>query len=242
MNRSRFLRFASVLAVSALAAGSASAAPPAHTTVRPGGAGPRPGSPTPAPGGGYRPNYSPAPYNSGPRIVIGVGIGSGYGYGSPYNSFYSGGVPYNSLGYGYPSQFRGSNYGSLGVPAIPGIYYPPARLDPNFPGFPTEPLDNPPTPLPLPLPPGTPNATTVGVAGTSAGTPATIIVVASDGAKVTFDGIDTDQTGTRHSFTTKPIAPGVEKRVSVKVDGPGGPATLTIGVRAGEKATIDMRK
>ncbi|MFM8271660.1 MAG: TIGR03000 domain-containing protein [Gemmata sp.] len=191
------------------------------------------------------------PYNYGSRVAIGIGIGSGYGLygppiGRPYNSFYAFGVPYNdgygSLGYGYPSGFRGSNYGTFGVPLNPGTYYPDPqyRAVPQSP-YPIEQVPAPqpagdPNPVPLPLPPNGAGA------GATEGTPATITVVASAGAKVTFDGIDTEQTGGRHSFTTRPIAPGAEKRVSIKVDGPGGPSTMVLSMRAGEKATVDMRK
>ncbi|HEY1190097.1 MAG TPA: TIGR03000 domain-containing protein [Gemmata sp.] len=170
------------------------------------------------------------PYNSGYRggVFIGIGSGLGYGYGS--------GLGYGNLGYGYGGYgysggygYRNYGYNSLGIPAIPGAY-----IAPSYSVVPSQPLDPQPLdPQPLPLP--VTNAT-----GEAA--PATITVIASDGAKVTFDGIDTNQTGTRHSFTTRPIDPGAEKRVSVKVDGPGGPATISIGVRAGEKATVDMRK
>ena len=71
--------------------------------------------------------------------------------------------------------------------------------------------------------------------------PATITVITSAGATVSFDGLASEQTGTRHSFTTKPIAPGVQTRVNVKVNGPGGPSSVSISVKSGEKATVDMR-
>ena len=56
-----------------------------------------------------------------------------------------------------------------------------------------------------------------------------------------FDDLASEQTGTRHSFTTKPIASGVQTRVLVKVNGPKGASSISIGVRSGEKATVDMR-
>jgi uncharacterized protein (TIGR03000 family) len=113
---------------------------------------------------------------------------------------------------------------------------PPAQpLDPN--------VD--PTPQPLPPPPGGVGATTgsttrpVAGSGTLSDTKtAKITVVTNEGAKVAFDGIESDQTGTRHSFTTRAIPAGTEIRVTVKADG----TTMSVGVRAGEKATIDLRK
>jgi|GEM_PF-6057518 len=161
---------------------------------------------------------------------LGYGLGSyggygGYGYGYPSYG-------YSSYGYSsYPSYGYGS---SIGVPAIPGVYSIPPQTVPSQPmTTPANPAD--PNPIPLPLPNGN-----NGNAGEPQ--PGTITVVTDEGATVTFDGIANDQKGTRHTFTTKPLAPGVETRVSVKVDGPNGPSTVSIGIRAGEKATVDMRK
>ena len=97
--------------------------------------------------------------------------------------------------------------------------------------LPAEPVVEPgagaePDPLPLPLP-------AAGEAST-----AKVTVVTNEGAKVTFDGIESDNAGTRHSFTTRPIPAGAELRVRVSVDG----STVRVGVKAGERATVDMRK
>ena len=228
-------RYLSTCSALALAAGVVSAAPPRHPGggAHPGGA--HMGAPHVAAGGAYHPHYATPYYGS---RNIGIGIGSGLygplGYGLGYSPFGYSGLGYNygaygsgPLGYGYPSGFRGSNYGnysSIGVPAVPGTYYP---SSPSYQLPQAQPQD--PTPLPLPAPAGDP-------------APATIIVIASEGATVSFDGLPPEPAGTRHSFTTRPLAPGAETRVSVKVDGPGGASTISIGVRAGEKATVDMRK
>ena len=87
--------------------------------------------------------------------------------------------------------------------------------------------------LPLPVPDNV---------NSGKGEPAVITVVTSEGATVMFDDLASEQTGTRHSFTTRPIASGVQTRVLVKVNGPGGASSVSIGVRSGEKATVDMRK
>lgn len=165
------------------------------------------------------------------------GYGLGYGgYGLGYGGYGLGYGGYGGYGYGYPSygysSYPSYGYGSsIGVPAIPGVYQIPPQTVPSQPMTnPANPAD--PNPIPLPLPNG----------NTGEPQPGTITVVTDEGASVTFDGIANDQKGTRHTFTTKPIARGVETRVSVKVDGPNGPSTISIGIRAGEKATVDMRK
>jgi uncharacterized protein (TIGR03000 family) len=92
------------------------------------------------------------------------------------------------------------------------------------------PFSGDPMPLPLPVP-----------ENGGKGEPATITVITSEGTTVMFDDIASEQAGTRHSFTTKPIASGVQSRVLVKVNGPGGASSVSISVRSGEKATVDMR-
>jgi len=190
--------------------------------------------------GGAHHSYYAAPY-SGSRAFIGGGYGYGglygpLGYGLGYSPFgYSGlnygGLGYGALGYGYgyPGSYSGSYSGSLGTPVIPNTYTAPYQYTPS------QPLVNPdpqPQPLPLPNQPG----------ATGEGQPGTLTVITNEGATVSFDGIDTKETGSRHSFTTKPIPPGTEKRVQIKVDGPGGPSTISVGMRSGEKATVDLRK
>ena len=182
------------------------------------------------PGGGARyvaPPYSGAHYGGGyyggtrSGIYIGLGTG-GLGYG---------GLGYSGLGYG-GGYYGGGNYGYgnlLGVPVVPGTYS--AQYPPLYQSQPLPPLNDPNAePVPLPLPNGP--------VPTGEAVPAKITVITSEGAKVTFDGIESDQTGTRHSFTTKPLSTSAEARVKVSVDG----ATISIGVRGGEKATVDMRK
>jgi uncharacterized protein (TIGR03000 family) len=126
-------------------------------------------------------------------------------------------VYYGGQGYGYGYRGLGYGYGGYGYAPGYGSYgYGPSLV--------------------VPVAPSTYPPLTIPATGVSAA--ATITVVTNAGAKVTFDGIESDQTGTRHSFTTKPIAAGAEARVQVKVDG----SSISIGVRAGEKATVDMRK
>jgi uncharacterized protein (TIGR03000 family) len=183
---------------------------------------------------GYGLGYGGLGYGLGSYGGLGYGgYGLGYGGSSYYGGVGSGALSYG--GYGYPA---GSG---LSVPAIPGTYYPqyqyvppptplmPPAIDPNAPD---------PTPLPLPAPGGTPSSTTTPVSGGGNVAVAKLTVLANEGAKVSFDGIASEQVGTRHSFTTKPIGKGVETRVQVKVDG----SIISIGVRGGEAATIDMRK
>lgn len=194
-----------------------------------------------APVGGYRPGYA-LPYNPGYR---GIGLGPGYGgfgygglgyggYGLGYGGYGLGGLGYGSR---YSSLGYGSGYGYSGL-AAPAVVVGGATSGPAFQLAPAQPLNA----LPLDPAPSDPNPQPLPLPAPGAAVPATVIVIASEGATVSFDGIDNTQTGTRHSFTTRPIEAGVEKRVSVKVDGPGGPATVTVAVRGGERATIDMRK
>jgi uncharacterized protein (TIGR03000 family) len=188
---------------------------------------------------GYRGGY----YGGGLGYGGGIGLyGLGYGLGySPLTSpgYYGGGYG-GGLSYGYGGYPSG---GSIGVPAIPGTYYPqyqyipPAQPAPTMPPA-VDPNAPDPTPLPLPTPNGgTPSATTALVSGGNTAS-AKITVLANPGAKVSFDGVASDQNGGRHSFTTKPLSKGAETRVQVKVDG----STISIGVRGGESATIDMRR
>jgi len=174
----------------------------------------------------------------------GIGLyGLGYGLGSSplYSSGYYGGGYGGGLSYGYGGY--PSAGGSIGVPAIPGTYYPqyqyvpPTNLGPVMPPA-VDPNAPDPTPLPLPNPDGgTPSSATTLVSGGNTAA-AKITVLANPGAKVTFDGVASDQNGGRHSFTTKPLSKGAESRVKVSVDG----STISLGVRGGETATVDMRK
>jgi uncharacterized protein (TIGR03000 family) len=243
----RLICFAALVAV-VLAADPVSAAPPAHSVpaVRPLGPATRPYNR--APGSFY--NYGVPSYSS-PRVVIRVGIGAGYGsglygplsYGLGYSPFgYSGltagGVGYGPLGYGYPRPVPGAMI-------VPPSYAVPSYLSPDPIPYrvipaPAEPQVQPPQsdpksdpePLPLPIPPSK----------NDEAAPATVVVVANEGVKVTFEGIANTDVGTHHSFITRPIAPGREVRVMVKVDGPGGASTFGVRVRAGEKAVVDLRK
>jgi uncharacterized protein (TIGR03000 family) len=244
------IRLGSAIAV-ALAAQTAFAAPPPHA----GGARPAPGpahvgaphmgAPHVGAPGGVRtvpvPVYRPAPYYGGygygyrSGVSVGIGIGSGYGYGSGlygplgyglgYSPFGYSGLPYGGVGYGalgYGYGYPSTRTIGLGLPATTGISVPYEYIPPQSPApWSTEPM-----PLPLPVP-----------ENGGKGEPATITVITSEGATVMFNDISSEQTGTRHSFTTKPIAPGVQSRVLVKV----GSSSVSIGVRSGEKATVDMR-
>jgi uncharacterized protein (TIGR03000 family) len=212
-------------------------------------AGPPPVRPAPAPA-------RPQPYPrysgySGTRVVIGVGIGGGYygsglygplGYGLGYSPFGYSGLNYGGLGYGplgYGYGYPGRSVGVIGVPVIPGSYYATPYQYQSIPvqPIPVQPMVSPdPQPLPLPSP------TIQPIKGIGEGKPGTITVITNEGATVTFDGIDTKEAGTRHSFTTKPIPLGSEIRVKVQVDGPDGASSISIGLRSGEKATVDMRK
>jgi uncharacterized protein (TIGR03000 family) len=189
----------------------------------------------PAPIGVVRPPVA-VPYYSGYRngVSIGIGVGSGLygplGYGLGYSPFGAYGWPYGGVGYGA----LGYAYGLpatrsivvVGVPVVSGVSIP-------NPYVPPQPSVGPGDPIPLPLPaPGT----------SGQAEPATITVITSPGATVSFDGLESEQPGARHSFTTRPITAGVTARVSVKVTGPsGGVSTVSISVKAGEKATVDMR-
>jgi uncharacterized protein (TIGR03000 family) len=185
--------------------------------------------------------------NFGRSVVFVGGFGYGgyglygpYGYGSGYGypSYYGGSGYYSSpsyYDYGYPN-----SYPYLSTPVVPGAYYPQ-----QYPYVPqaspmAPPVDPNAEPAPIPLPNGGNSGVgnTTLTSGGSAGSTAKVTVIASQGAKVSFDGIDSDQNSTRHSFTTKPIPAGVEVRVNVKVDG----STIAIRVRGGETATVDMRR
>jgi uncharacterized protein (TIGR03000 family) len=179
----------------------------------------------------------------------GYGLG---GYGLGYGGLGYGGLGYGYGGYGLGGYGDGLGYGSGysgGSLIVPNYSIPqssPVQPGPLLPysDQPNQPTD----PQPLPLPPlgaGQGASPAVGAGAQGAGAnPATdrntakITVITNEGAKVSFEGIESDQTGSRHSFTTKAIPPGTEIRVGVKVDG----SSISIGVRAGEKATIDMRK
>jgi uncharacterized protein (TIGR03000 family) len=247
---SHTIRLAAAAVFVALAFGAATAAPPG----RPGGAPPaRPASPPPAavrplPPVQSRPIYLP-PVTSGYRPGVSVGIsiapppgiytpglygpltyglgGSPFGYGG-YSSY--GAIGYGPLGYGYPN-----TYSIIGVPTIPRTYSVPITpIQPYQPLPPISSIIPEADPMPLPLPP--PGAAAPGAAGEA--NTAKITVISNETAKVTFDGIESEQTGSRRTFTTRPIAPGVQIRVRVQVDS----STISIGVKAGEKATVDMRK
>lgn len=257
MSLSTSIRLGFVAAL-ALAAQTAFAAPPPHTGARPAPAPARVGAPhvgapavrpVPVPAPAYRPVPAPAyrpapyygssyyggyPYRSG--VSIGIGIGSGYGsglygplgYGLGYSPFGYSGLPYGGVGYGalgYGYGYPSTRSIAIGLPATTSISVPYQYIAPQSSVVSGEPM-----PLPLPVP-----------ENGGKGEPATITVITSEGATVMFDDIASEQTGTRHSFTTRPIASGVQTRVLVKVNGPGGASSVSIGVRSGEKATVDMR-
>lgn len=227
-----FLSVALVSAAPPPGKGGGGAARPAPAAVRPA---PAPARPV-APATNFRPS------GGGTRVVIGLGLGGGglyspFGYSGGfggYSPLYSGlGSGYRYYGgLGYNSGYFGSSilpsYNYYSVPySVP--YSTPYQVLPAQPFV--EPIVEPePTPLPLPLPGAAPAA--------GEARAAKITVVTNEGAKVTFDGIESEGAGPRHSFTTRPIAAGTEIRVKVQVDG----STITLGVKAGETATVDMRK
>jgi uncharacterized protein (TIGR03000 family) len=186
-------------------------------------------------------------HNGNRVIIVGGGFGGFYGgyggyyggyggYGSGYADPYYSGLSYGGAGYGAPG------YGYNG----PSTYVIPVPYQSPYPGPNSVPPMVPPDPEPLPLPkPQTQPQTQpqpTDVVTVSGWRPGTITVLTNEGATVTFDGIDTKETGSRHSFTTKPIQPNAEIWVKIKVDGPGGSASVAVGLRGGEKATVDMRK
>jgi uncharacterized protein (TIGR03000 family) len=197
------------------------------------------------------------PYSYGGLGYGGLGYG-GYGYsGLGYGGLggYSGGLGYGGAGYNFPAVGGGiaAPY-TNGSTGLPYLYLEPRPMVPPGADQPQRPMVPPggdPAPQPLPLPPnggnggngnGNGNVNINGKNGAAAqGEPATIVVFTSEGATVSFEGLASEQTGTRHSFTTKPLAPGAEARVTVQVGGSSS-SSVTLRVRAGEKATIDMRR
>lgn len=230
MSPVRTFRYSLALSAVALGAAVASAAPPVHSAARPGGPPPGGGPRLPAQiGGGYRgPVYAPPPVT---RVYGGIGYGYnppfGYGYGPGF--FPTFGSPYSTFG---PNYGVGGSYSTLGLRIGGPTYVPPVigtTVVPSFgpslgPPIPNVPLLD---PVPLPLP----------AAGETA--PATIVVLTKEGATVSFDGVDSPPGGARHSFTTKPLPTGTDTRVSVNLN--GGAITVTLRVRGGESATVDLR-
>jgi uncharacterized protein (TIGR03000 family) len=218
--------FAAALVSIALATDPVAAQPPIHSVpaVRPLGPATRPYNR--APGSFQRfgvPSYSDYGSTAGLYGPLSYGLGySPYGY----SGLTAGGVGYGPLGYGYV--YPRSAPGAMVLPpSSSSLYSLPDRVIPA----PAEPQPEP-EPLPLPIRPAR--------GGEAAS--ATVVVVVNEGVKVTFEGIANDTAGTEHSFITRPIAPGREVRVMVKVDAPSGPSTFGVRVRAGEKAVVDMRK
>lgn len=246
-----------IAAAAALTAQVATAAPPhgggGHAPAAHGHVGPAPVAHNHGHvGTGYYGGYRPVPYSGGyggynsfgayRGVGIGIGFGSGYGLygplnyglgGSPfgYGGLGYGGLGYGALGYGYGVP---STRAVVGVPAttvVTGSSPLPYTYGSPLPSITSLQPSGDPVPQPLPTP-----------AGSAAAEPAVITVITSEGATVSFDGLASEQTGTRHSFTTKPLPSGAQTRVSIKVTGADGrPSTVTLGVAGGEKATVDMR-
>jgi uncharacterized protein (TIGR03000 family) len=236
MSPLRCIKFSAVLALM-LTTSAANAQPPPNV---------RPYSPPPV--------ISPPPrflplqgLNPNQGIMIGNGLGLGSGtFG--YSRIPSGGTGYGTYSNGYPSSFYGPYNGSyLNIPRVPPIYSPPS-IPPHLlypsgvvPVSPELPF------MPPPIPPGgeAPNKPAPAPKATPApnASSATITVIVNEGATVSFDGVASEQTGPKRVYTTLAIASSVETRVVVKVSGPGGAgeSSITIRVRAGEKATVDMR-
>lgn len=230
MSPFRALRYSFALSAVALGATAASAAPPGHA-----GGGGRPGGPPVHAGpahapsvGGYRgPIYAAQPVV---RVYGGIGYGYsqpfGYGYGPGF--FPTFGSPFSTFGpnYGVVGGYGtfGVRGGSTYVPSVIGGTVVPSYGPSLGPAIPNGPLLD---PVPLPLP----------AAGETA--PATIVVLTKEGATVSFDGIESPAGGARHSFTTKPLPTGFDTRVTVSLN--GGATTVSLRVRGGESATVDLR-
>jgi uncharacterized protein (TIGR03000 family) len=191
------------------------------------------------PGGAPQSYYLPPPTTGFPSFTP-----PAVGYSSPLYSPYRG-LDYSPFayrhlnpavtvygpshpGYGYRSPYSLSYPGTLGLPATLGL--PPATPRAGRAGM-LPPLRD---MIPPMAPPAPPDA--------NAGKSGTITVLAGAGATVTFDGAEGQGADGRHTYTTKPIPPGATVRLRVKVDAPGGASTISIGLQAGEKATVDLRK
>ncbi|MCI0704178.1 MAG: TIGR03000 domain-containing protein [Planctomycetia bacterium] len=251
MSPLRCIKLSAVLVLVLLAASAASAQPPPN--VRPYSPPPVISPPLRLPPQGLNPNQ-------GIRVGNGLGLGSGtFGYSRiPY-----GGTGYGTFSNGYPSSFYGPYNGSyLNRPVVPQIHSPPAPTVPlrviypsgivpvePVPELPVMPPPVPPwgeapiKPAPAPVEPIKPAPAPMTPPASNASS-ATITVIVNEGATVSFDGVASEQTGTKRIYTTPPIASGVEKRVLVRVSGRGGAgaSSITIRVRAGEKATVDMTR
>lgn len=192
------------------------------------------------PGGAPRPLYLPPPTTGFPSFAP-----PAVGYSSPLYSPYRG-LDYSPFayrhlnpavtvygpshpGYGYRSPYSLSYPGTLGLPPTLGLS--PAAPRSGRTGT-LPPLRDLIPPMAPPTPPADANA----------GKPGTITVFAGAGATVTFDGATGQGADGRHTYTTKPIPPGATVRVRVQVDGPGGASAISINLRSGEKATVDLRK
>jgi uncharacterized protein (TIGR03000 family) len=235
---SRTVRFVAVL----LAAGSTAAAAAAQ------------------PAQGLQPRYLPPPLSNpqGLHFTPGTANGSGLygplGYGLGYSPFGYSGLPYGGVGYGalgYGYGYPGSTYGPysgsyLRVPAVPRIdpgHAPPRPLPPLwYPSFEPVMPDTPLMPPPVPPPGVEPNAPEPAPAANAGAPSATLTVRVPEGASVAFNGTASDQTGTTRVYTTPPIGPGAEMRVSVKVTGVRNPSTVTLRLRAGEKVTLELTR
>jgi uncharacterized protein (TIGR03000 family) len=191
------------------------------------------------------------PYSYGGYGGYGLGYGGLGGYGGGLGGYGGTGYNFPATGGGIAAPYTNPSTG------LPYLYLEPRPMVPPGADQPQRPMVPPggdPAPQPLPVPPnggnggnggngnGNGNVNINGKNGAAAqGEPATIVVFTSEGATVSFEGLASEQTGTRHSFTTKPLAPGAEARVTVQVGGSSS-SSVTLRVRAGEKATIDMRR
>lgn len=213
MRYTDLIRFAfAVLVVSVLAA-ETSAQPPVHSVPAVRPLGPETRPYNRAPGSFYR---FGVPSYSG----YGTGMYDSLGYGLGYSPFGYSGLPYGGVGYGPLGYGYGYPSASRGARVMPRTYAMP------YPVMPAPQVN----PAPVALP-----------AARGEAAPATITVLAPAGAKISFNGAAAEAKDGQFTFTTTPIAPGAETRVRIAVDGPGA-STMSVGMRAGEKATIDLRK
>jgi uncharacterized protein (TIGR03000 family) len=165
------------------------------------------------PGGGY---YHHSYYGGYGYPFIGLGYG---GFGYPYSGLGYGGYGYGRPYYGGGYYDNGYYSNGYGYPAGYGYTAPvvPAGYSAGY--TPSQPV--------APAPVGDP-------------APATLTVIVPDGAQLWFDGTPSDQTGPRRTFTTPPINPGQTQTVVVKMTTGGGPVTMPLQLRAGDKTTVDL--
>ena len=188
-------------------------------------------------GGAYHPVYGGG-YNRGIGYG-GIGYGGlgygGFGYGLGGLGYGLGGLGYGGYGMGglgggyYGGTYGGSSYGGgyaqpyYSTSGYTPIVVPANTYPNNFqPGIPVQPNQ--------PAPQG---AATDGTA--------TLTVLTTEGAQVSFDGTPDDQKGTIHTYTTPVINAGAVVTVTVKMVSPSGsPLSMPLQMKGGDKTTVDL--